>query len=278
MVNKLLMIVLFGALGTSLYAEDDSVHFTPKNDTQTGDYVMMRTAGWDALTVRKYGTSNGDNFTSIDVLSYPESNDDTILNAITDSAIIAKRSDTSGNSEFVGLFSNGYPGSSQIHGIEIQAFGDDAKIRDFVFLTKDNTANGDKQYHYYITHELSDSNNPHIVNHIPVENRVVLHMNDHGFSENDAICVVGNSYYKTNASSSKENNHNYIGIVRKVIDDNTFEIALSGSTIPKVIGESGDRVYLDTQWGKLTTTKPSDPDYILQVGVNISNKLMHLTN
>jgi len=276
MLKKLLLLSVITSVMT--LAEDDSIHFKPKTDEQTGDYVMMRNSGWDALTIRKYGTSAGDNFTSIDVHSYPENAEDTILNAITDSAIIAKRSDTSGNSEFVGLFSNGYPNNSQIHGIEIQAFGEDAEIRDFVFLTKDNTSNGDKKYHHYITHELSDQNNQKIINHISTENRITLQMNSHDFQVNDAVAVVEDSYYKTNASEAKTNNHKYIGIVRKVIDANHFELVLSGSTIPKIVGESGDRVYLDTTWGKLTTSKPSSPDLILQVGININSKLMHLTN
>ena len=276
MTKKLLPFFII----TSIYATatDDSVHFEPKNSNQTGDYVIKRNTGWDALSIRKYGTSAGDNFTSIDVLSYPESSDDTILNSITDSAIIAKRQDTSGNTELVGLFSNGYPNNSQIHGIEIQAFGDDAKIRDFVFLTKDNTPTGDSSYKHYITHKVSNPNNQHIVNHIPAENRIVLQMNNHGFQENDAICVVGNSYYKTNASSTTSNNHKYIGIARKIIDNDKFEITLSGSTVPKITGQSGDTVYLDTTWGALTTQKPTTPNLILQVGININNHLMYLSN
>jgi hypothetical protein len=276
MLKKLLLPLVL--ISSTTMATDDSGHFEPKNSNQTGDYVIKRNSGWDALSIRNYGTSAGDNFSSIDVLSYPLDSDDTILNSITDSAIIAKRQDTSGNTELVGLFSNGYPNSSQIHGIEIQAFGDDAKIRDFVFLTKDNTPNGDSSYKHYITHKVSNPNNRHIVNHIPSENRIVLQMNNHGFQENDAICVVGNSYYKTNASSTTTNNHKYIGIARKIIDANKFEITLSGSTVPKIIGQSGDTIYLDTTWGKLSTQKPTVPNLVLQVGININNHLMYLSN
>ena len=275
-LKKSLLLAII--LSSVVLANDNSIHLKPKNDSQTGDIVLMRNSGWDALTVRKYGTSNGNNYTNIDVLSYPENSNATILDSITDSAIIAKRQDTSGNTELVGLFSNGYPDNSQIHGIEIQAFGQDAKVRDFVFLTKDNTPEGDKKYHHYILHHVEDPTNQRIINYISTENRLKFKQANHNFVENDAVCIYEDGYYKTNASSNKTNNHNYIGIVRNVIDNDDFEIALPGSVIPKIIGHSGDKIYLDTRWGKLTTTKPEEPNYILLVGINISNKLMQLTS